>query len=175
MRDAQARRLCSLSGLAAGEFFEVFGDGVDGGALFFEDLFFDLLVFGAGGLEGAVDGGEFGEVGDFAVVFEAAEEALEDAEGHLAEGVGVLVAVHPLIEVDLGEGFHAVVFVNVEKVGGFDAVADGEGNLFEGLAADGVFAGEGLEELGELGVKEAEEGAHQNLGDAASACGSNAL
>lgn len=134
-----------------------------------------MFVFGAVGLEGAVDGGEFGEVGDFAVVLEAAEEGLEDAEGHFAEGVGVLVAVDTLVEVDLGEGGHAVVFVDVEEVGSFDAVADGEGNLLQGFAADGVFTGEGLEELGEFGVEEGKEGADEDFGDAATAGGTDAL
>lgn len=120
---------------------------------------------------GAMDFRQEGVEGEFAVAFEAAEDDAEDGEGHAAEFGVAAVAVVALFEVGLSEAREISRLEEVDEVCGFDAVSDGEGEGFEGGSAGGVFAGEGLEDCGEFGVEEGEEGADEDFGDAAAAGG----
>ncbi len=69
----------------------------------------------------------------------------------------------PLIQVGLREGAHAPPRVDVEQVRRFHAVADGEGDRLEYLAAHRVLAGERLDDRGELGEEEREERPDEDL------------
>ena len=151
-------------GQATGKLFQVFGDLDHGRSFFLHDLGGDLPVLLTRNLESAIDIGKVRGSIHLAMAAQPAQERLEDTEGHPAQGCGGLVAVDPLLKVYLRERLQAPSQVNVEEVGGFHPVSDWKWNALEDLAADRVFSRERLEELSELGVKEREKGADEDLG-----------
>ncbi len=74
-----------------------------------------------------------------------------------------------LVQIGLREGAHAPARVHVEQVRCLNAVADGEGDRLEYLAAHRVLAGERLDDAGELGEEEREERTDEDLGHAPAA------
>lgn len=106
---------------------------------------------------------------EFSVALQALEERAKDGEGHVAEAGFVAVAVDALIEIGLGEAREFSGGGDIDEMGDFHAVAAGEGEGFQEAAAGGVFAGERLEDAGELGVKERKQGADEDFRDAAAA------
>jgi hypothetical protein len=81
------------------------------------------------------------------------EKSLEDTKAHLAKCVSGLVAVHPPVQVRLGKGFQTIFLIEIQKVGSFHPIANGEGNFFKHFTPGSIFSGEGLDNVGELRIK----------------------
>ena len=72
-------------------------------------------------------------------------------------------------EVGLGDAVDFPVARKVDEMGDFHAVADGEGEGFEGAAARGVFAGERLEDAAEFRIEQRDQRTDEDFGNPAAA------
>src|SRR5262249_42940680 len=94
----------------------------------------------------------------------ARQRGLHDAEAHPRQRLHVLIAVHPDLEVDLGDPIEAATSGDVDQQAQLDAVPGGESQLLQQLAPAGVLAGERLHDAGQIRQEEVEHRARDQLG-----------
>ena len=104
--------------------------------------------------ESAIDTREFGGSCHLFLRTKTGKERLQDAEGHASQRCGGLIAVDSFVEIDLREGFHAPVLIDVEKVRGLYSVSHRKGNSLKHFTADGIFPAERLKQLGQFWIEE---------------------
>ena len=73
---------------------------------------------------------------------------LQDLEAHHRQGIERLVAMDPLLHVDLADPAEARALQRVDQQPGLDAITTEEGQLLEQRAAPSLLAGEGLHDPG---------------------------
>ena len=142
-----------------------------GPALDLLDLVLQLAILGVAHFVLPHDDGQLLAELDHLFALEPGEERAQHAEGHASQGDGLLVAVNAAVQVGLGERAEPEPLVDVDEHGRLDAVSDGEGDLLEDRPPPGVLPGERLQDGGQLGVEEAEQGADEDLGHTAAAGG----
>ncbi len=104
-------------------------------------------------------------------VLQPPDDDLDDGEGHRREGGQRLVPMDPLPQVHLGDGLEAVGVEDVDEQPGLHAVAGEEGEPLQRLAPAGVLPGQRLDEAGEFGEEEVEQGAGGQFGHPAATAG----
>lgn len=159
--------------VVAGKLPEVFGEVDEGRTFFFNDRGSHFLVVWSGDLKGSIDIRNFCRGGDLVMGAKAAQERLQDPEGHSPKGGSWLIAVNPLFEIDLCKSAHSPSGVDVEEMRSLHAVTNREGDSLQHFTADGILTGKRLEKLGQLGVEEGEEGADKDLGNPAAPGGAD--
>ena len=102
---------------------------------------------------------------------QAGERGLPDLGGHPAEPQVVVVPVPSFAEVDLRHGVEPDGVQRVDQQRDLDAVAGGERQPLQQVAAGGVLAGERLDEAGQLRPVQVQQRPGDQLGDASAAGG----
>ena len=98
-------------------------------------------------------------------------ERFDDDEGHPAQGLGILILVHPSVKIDLGHHIESPFFVNIDQHTGLHTIADMEGYLFKNASKSGILTGKRLQKLGKIRHEHRKKGPCYQFGHPPAASG----